>query len=89
MASEIREVFEGMADLVEYKNKKYGNSAIAPIRVFSKATPEEGIFVRLDDKLSRINNAGELRKNDVSDLMGYLALLCVKRGWTDFREFMD
>lgn len=78
-----------MADLVEYKNANYGNSALEPLRVFSKATPEEGILVRLDDKLSRILNAGKLRKNDVSDLMGYLALLCVSRGWTNFEEFKD
>jgi hypothetical protein len=45
---------------------------------FLKLEPGEGIKLRLDDKLSRIlHNQGDIRKNDVADLMGYLALLAV------------
>jgi hypothetical protein len=48
-----------------------------------------GLLVRLDDKISRIRNSDVLRKNDVSDLIGYAKLLCVKMGWTDFDDLID
>lgn len=62
------------------KNKKYGNAALEPIRVFSRADSIEQIKVRIDDKLSRIAN----RKNDEDedpelDLIGYLILLRIKK----------
>lgn len=82
-------VFDGLRDLVLEKNRRYGNSALEPRRVFSRADPVEGIRVRLDDKLSRIANAAELRRNDIADMIGYLALLCVAEGWTDFRDLID
>jgi hypothetical protein len=85
----ISEVLNGMTDLLQYKNEKYGDTALEPIGVFSKESAETGLLLRLDDKISRIKNSKELRKNDVSDLMGYLTLLCVKKGWTDFSEFKD
>ncbi len=47
------------------------------------------MLTRLDDKLSRIKNAKELRKNDVSDILGYLILVCVNLGWDDFDELID
>ena len=50
---------------------------------------EDSIYQRLDDKLSRIKNSDEPMKNDVFDLIGYLILLCVKKGWTDFTELID
>lgn len=71
------------------KNKNYGDSVADPVRTFSKANAEEGILVRMDDKLSRIKTSTELRKNDVVDLMGYLALLCAVKDWTDFSEMID
>lgn len=75
--------------LVRNKNRLYGDSALYPLRVFSRLSPEEGIFVRLDDKLSRIKNAESLRKNDITDLMGYLILLCRQKGWTFFDDLED
>jgi len=39
------------------KNAAYGNSALQPLRVFSKADAVEQIRVRLDHKLSRIVRA--------------------------------
>ena len=45
---------DGLARLLVAKNQRYGNSALEPMRVFSRADPAEGILVRLDDKLSRI-----------------------------------
>ncbi len=62
------------------KNRKYGDSALNPCRVFSKANSVEQILVRIDDKLSRIQN----RQNDddedaVMDLAGYLILLMIAK----------
>ena len=57
------------------KNRKYGNSALEPIRVFSKADSLEQIAVRMDDKLSRIKSAQEDDLEDAKlDLIGYLVL---------------
>ena len=39
------------------KNRRYGNSALEPVRIFSKASAYEQILVRLDDKLSQIGRA--------------------------------
>jgi len=70
------------------KNKRYGNSALKPLNIFS-THDETGIGQRLDDKLSRIKNSDDLRKNDIFDLMGYLILLCHKKEWTNFDELID
>ena len=57
------------------KNAAYGNSALQPLRIFSKADAVEQIRVRLDDKLSRIAR-GQAAGEDVTlDLIGYLILL--------------
>lgn len=88
-------VLDSMKDLLIYKNTKYGNSALEPMDVFTRHLSDDNsvglnsILVRLDDKLKRIQNAEDLRKNDVSDLIGYLTLLCVDQEWTDFSEFKD
>lgn len=71
----IAEVCDKIKELLIEKNRKYGNSALDPVRVFSKASPEEQMLVRMDDKLSRIRN----RQNDDDedpfvDLVGYLVL---------------
>jgi len=59
------------------KNKAYGNSALQPVRIFSKANPIEQIRVRIDDKLSRLAR-GQAAGEDVTlDLIGYLVLLRV------------
>ncbi len=62
------------------KNRAYGDSAIDPVRIFSKATPTEQLLVRIDDKLSRIargkdtENENILSEDVTLDLMGYLVL---------------
>ena len=71
------------------KNKRYGNSALEPINIFSKLSSEEGIKLRMDDKVKRIKNSDELRKNDVVDLTGYLILMCVHKKWTNFDDLLD
>ena len=37
----------------------------------------------------RIKNNKKLSKNDVVDLLGYLILLCISKGWNNFDEFKD
>lgn len=62
------------------KNISYGNSAVEPLRLFSNASVEEQILVRVDDKLSRLKNNQEYPgDNDIDDLIGYLILLKVVR----------
>lgn len=85
----VNSILSSVREVLFEKNKKYGNSALQPMNVFSKKTSSNSILDRLDDKLSRIKNSEELRKNDVFDLLGYLILLCIQKGWTDFRELID
>jgi len=76
----IREITNGIADMLLNKNEKYGNSALEPKRIFSKASSVEQILVRIDDKLSRISNQSELEDEDViNDLIGYLILLKIAK----------
>jgi hypothetical protein len=75
--SNVCEVMQEIKELLLEKNEKYGNSALEPLGVFSKLSIEEGLFIRIDDKLKRINN-GSLDKDDedvINDLIGYLVLL--------------
>lgn len=78
----IRTECQNLADMLCEKNRKYGNSALEPLRVFSRANPIEQIRVRIDDKLSRMRNTGTEDEDVVLDLLGYLILLRIaeKRG---------
>ena len=72
---EILAQVKSVAELLIEKNKKYGNSAIQPKRIFSKADTIEQINVRIDDKISRIANQQTNEDEDVElDLIGYLIL---------------
>lgn len=63
------------------KNAAYGDSALQPLRVFSRSDAQEQLLVRIDDKLSRIARGNEFNGDDtVLDLIGYLILLRVARG---------
>lgn len=74
--NKVNMVLEELKHTLVSKNKKYGNSALDPVRVFSKASPKEQILVRLDDKLSRLRTQHVSEDEDViTDLMGYLVLL--------------
>lgn len=71
----IRECLD-IAEMLIKKNISYGNSALDPIRIFSKADSKEQIRVRIDDKLNRIQNDQAFPgDNDIEDLIGYLILL--------------
>lgn len=75
---QIAETCDKIKRLLLDKNKKYGDSALQPIRVFSKASQIEQLLVRIDDKLSRISRGAGINAKDedvIDDLIGYLVLL--------------
>jgi hypothetical protein len=73
-------VLEEIEQMLLSKNAAYGNSALDPLRVFSKASPEEQIRVRIDDKLKRLQNQtpGDAEDTEL-DLIGYLILLRIAK----------
>ena len=76
----IKETIKDIEALLIEKNKAYGDSAIDPVRVFSKANNLEQIYVRIDDKLSRVKRGHEYPGDDtIKDLVGYLVLLLVAK----------
>lgn len=77
---DISQVCDDIRELLLEKNRKYGDSALNPVRVFSKASTLEQIKVRLDDKLSRLKNVQDDEDEDVIvDLTGYLILYQVAK----------
>ena len=76
--TKISAICDDIKELLIHKNRKYGNSALKPCRVFSKASAVEQLLVRIDDKLNRIMQGAGLLADDedvVNDLIGYLVLL--------------
>lgn len=76
-AIQVEEVLDSIEKMLIEKNRKYGNSALEPLGVFSQLSAKDGLLIRIDDKLKRIKN-GSLEKDDedvVNDLIGYLVLL--------------
>jgi hypothetical protein len=79
----ITEECEFIKNFLIEKNKKYGDSALNPMRIFSRASTVEQINVRIDDKLSRIMRGNHSQEDeDVDlDLIGYLLLkrVCLRK----------
>jgi len=81
--AKIAKACDSIKKLLLEKNAKYGNSALEPMRVFSNSSTIEQIKVRIDDKLSRIQNMRDKvvtspdDEDTVKDLVGYLILLMV------------
>lgn len=74
----INNVIDEIRDMLMEKNRKYGDSALNPTRIFAKSDSIEQIRVRIDDKLSRLRNLQDDEDEDIIlDLMGYLVLLRV------------
>jgi hypothetical protein len=72
---DICTVVDEIKELLLEKNKRYGDSALNPVRIFSKCSSEEALLVRMDDKLSRIRTMDPDDAEDVYlDLIGYLIL---------------
>ena len=75
---QISIICDGIKNLLLQKNKRYGDSALNPSRIFSKANTFEQLCVRIDDKLTRISKGAGLLAADedvLEDLIGYLVLL--------------
>jgi hypothetical protein len=96
---QVSNVLIEIKDLLIERNKKYGNSALEPLGVFSQLSAKEGLLVRIDDKLKRIKN-GTLDRDDedvINDLIGYLVLLKIETNsnpkptsdWRDIKEKQD
>jgi len=72
----IKQACQEIQAMLLEKNRKYGDSALKPSRIFSKADAKEQIKVRIDDKLNRImNQQADDIEDSVIDLIGYLILL--------------
>jgi len=84
----IGEITDSLKEFLQEKNKRYGNSALEPLDGI-KYGVEDGIKIRLTDKVKRIINSDELRKNDVLDILGYIVLLCVHKNWLNFKDLID
>ena len=77
-AKQTEAICKGVFYMLCDKNAAYGNSALDPIRVFSRADADEQIKVRIDDKLSRVKFGSEYPGDDtVLDTIGYLILLLI------------
>lgn len=74
-ATDLDIVLTKVRELLVTKNAAYGDSALNPVRVFSKADPAEQIRVRIDDKLSRLSRGAAAGEDVLKDLLGYLVLL--------------
>lgn len=88
---EVSKVLYDIEKMLNEKNAKYGNSALEPLGIFSKLSPEEGLMIRIDDKLKRIKN-GSLDKDDedvVNDLIGYLVLLKINANQKSAYDELD
>ena len=76
----IARVCDEVKTVLLEKNRTYGNSALDPLRIFSRTGPVEQLNVRIDDKLSRIARGSEYAGDDTElDLIGYLVLRRVAR----------
>lgn len=79
---DVRDVLDQVALMLAAKNDAYGNSALDPMRVFSRASSEEQLRVRIDDKLSRLARGHSGDEDVIMDLMGYLVLLRIAQKGT-------
>lgn len=77
---DIARVSSEITNMLIDKNIAYGDSALDPVRIFSKSNPIEQLLVRIDDKLSRFARGTDYPgDNDIDDLIGYLVLLKIAK----------
>jgi hypothetical protein len=79
--SKIKSKCKKLEDLLLQKNAKYGDAALQPINIFSKANAVSSIKARIDDKLKRVMNAGPIddTEDTLQDLAGYMILLMIAK----------
>lgn len=75
----LTKTLEELGTMLLSKNASYGNAALEPLRIFSKADSVEQLKVRIDDKLSRLQRGAEIGEDTVKDLTGYLILFLMAR----------
>ena len=73
----VRRILTDVGDIVVARNREYGNSALDPVRVFSKSDRMEQLKVQLDHKLSRIARGGDPGIDTLRDLIGYEVLYII------------
>ena len=78
-AKEVDQVTLEIRDLLVQKNEAYGDSALNPVRIFSKADVLEQLKVRMDDKLSRLARGDNAGEDVILDLLGYLIMYRVQQ----------
>ena len=78
--------YKSLCKMQQAKNKNYGESALQPLDIFAK---HHNYGSRLDEKLARVKNCTDLRKNDVADIIGGLMLICKDRSWDNFEDLID
>ncbi len=61
---------DALREMLLAKQTAYGCSATNPLRIFSRADPEEQIRVRIDDKLSRLARGSAAGEDVEQYLMG-------------------
>ena len=82
--AKVRAILSEIGDTLIAKNEQYGNSALEPVRIFSKASAVEQIKVRMDDKISRlVRGNGEGDEDAQADLLGYIVLLTIAQSEDD------
>lgn len=79
----LTKTLEELGTMLLSKNASYGNAALEPLRIFSKADSVEQLKVRIDDKLSRLQRGSEIGEDTVKDLTGYLILYLMARSKND------
>lgn len=76
----ITKIISSIEEMLISKNRAYGDSALEPVRIFSKSETVEQLYVRIDDKLSRVEGGHEYPGDDtIKDLIGYLVLLLIAK----------
>lgn len=74
----VNDRLKKLVDHVIEKNRKYGNSALNPIRVMSTLSTVEQLYIRLDDKLNRLMNRQDDEDEDIPfDIAGYFILIYI------------
>ena len=76
----IKKTMNELRDFLVAKNEQYGDSVMKPIQIFSDASEDSGIRIRIDDKLNRLMQGNDNMETDedvVKDLIGYLVLLLI------------
>ncbi len=77
--AEVRAELDEITAMLVAKSEAYGDSALNPLRIFSRASTVEQLRVRIDDKLSRIARGNDAGEDVEKDLIGYLVLSRIAR----------